>query len=101
MLRWIRKQFGSDVAREYNEVHEGLLKSFIAIRDYFAENNLFIYAKFIQSELIPKLQENDCKAVLDLLESFDKKYNSFQYYQILIREEVERLYRIQRQMDKL
>ena len=45
--------------------------------------------------LIPHLRRHDCAALLDALDTFEQRYNSFQQYRVLIRDEVERLYRIQ------
>ena len=95
MIRRIREQFGPEVADEYQSAFGGLMTSLEVIRDYFLDNDLPRYADFFGSVLIPYLQCHDYEALLDSLDTFEQRYNSFQQYRVLIRHEVERLYRIQ------
>ena len=95
MIRRIREQFGPEVADEYQRAFDGLATSLEVIRDYFLDNGLNRYANFFESTLIPHLRRHDCAALLDALDTFKQRYNSFQQYRVLIRDEVERLYRIQ------
>lgn len=96
MIRRIREQFGSQAADEYQAIYDGL----IVIRDYFTNNGLSLYADFFDSMLITQLERHDCKAFLDALDIFEDRFNSFQQYQILFRGEVERLYRIQQELEE-
>ena len=95
MIRRIRERLGPDVADEYQSAFDGLMTSLEVIRSYFLDNDLPRYADFFASSLIPHLQRHDCVALLNALDTFEQRYNSFQQYRVLIRDEVERLYRIQ------
>ena len=95
MIRRIREQFGPEVADEYQSAFDGLMAGLEVIRDYFLDNDLPRYADFFDTSLIPHLQRHDCAALLDALDLFEQRYNSFQQYRVLIRDEVECLYRIQ------
>lgn len=98
MIERIREQFGTDVGNEYQNVYDGLMASFMAIRDFFADNSLPLYVEFFDTVLIPHLQTHDCVALLDSLDTFEQRYNSFRQYRVLIRDDVERLARIQRRL---
>ena len=99
MIERFSEQFGTDVGEEYKNIYDGLMASLIAIRDFFADSNLPLYVDFFDSTLIPHLQVHDCAALLGDLDTFEQRYNSFQQYRALIREEVERLSRIQQRLD--
>ena len=95
MIRRIREWFGPQVADEYQAIYDGL----IVIRDYFTNNGLPFYADFFDTMLLSQLERRDCEAFLDALDKFEDQFNSFQQYQILFRGEVERLYRIQQELE--
>ena len=95
MIRRIRERFGPEAGDEYQAAYDGLMMSLTVIHDYFASSGLSLYAEFFDSTLIQHLSDHDCGAVLDALDTFEDRFNSFGQYQILFRGEVERLYRIQ------
>ena len=99
MIRRIREQFGPQAADEYQAVYDGLMTSLIVVRDYFANNGLPLYANFFDTMLLSQLERHDCEAFLDALDIFEDRFNSFQQYQVLFRGEVERLYRIQQELE--
>lgn len=98
MIRRICEQLGPEIADEYQRAFDGLATSLDVIRDYFADNGLPRYADFFDSMLIPHLRRHDYSALLAALDTFELRYNSFQQYRVLIRDEVERLYRIQQRL---
>lgn len=98
MIRRIRERFGPEAGDEYQAAHDGLMTSLTVIRDYFAGSGLAFYAEFFDSTLIQHLSNHDCRAMLDALDTFEGRFNSFGQYQVLFRGEVERLYRIQQEL---
>lgn len=95
MIRRIRERFGPEAGEEYQAAYDGLMTSLTVISDYFAGSGLARYAEFFDSTLIQHLSNHDFRAMLDALDSFERRFNSFGQYQILFRGEVERLYQIQ------
>ena len=98
MIRRIRERFGPEAGDEYQAAHHGLMTSLTVIRDHFAGSGLALYAEFFDSTLIQHLSNHHCRAMLDALDTFERRFNSFGQYQILFRGEVERLYRIQQEL---
>ena len=99
MIRRIRERFGSQVADEYQAVYDGLMMSLTVIRDYFAGHGLPLYAEFFDATLIPHLENHDYRALLDALDVFDQRFNAFDQYEVLFRGEIERLYRVQQELE--
>ena len=99
MIERIKERFGDHAAIEYQAIYDGLMASLTGIRDYFADHGLLLYAEFFDARLISHLEQHDCKAVLDALDLFERRFNSFQQYQVLFRGEVERLHRFQQELE--
>ena len=99
MIRRIRERFGDRAAIEYQAIYDGLTTSLTVIRDYFADNGLLLYTEFFDARLVSHLERHDWRSFLDALDTLERQFNTFQQYQVLFRGEVERLHRIQQELE--